>query len=125
MKRNMEIIKDILLDIEEFHKGKPINLHAGPDDPYTNEEFIYHIKLMIDFGLIDADVHSYMGGHQTATIKGITWAGHDFLDSARNPDVWNQANKEAESKGSKLNDLPIEIVKALLIEASKKIFGLS
>ncbi|GGB69699.1 hypothetical protein [Fictibacillus barbaricus] len=53
-------------------------------------------------------------------IKGTSWAGNDFLDAARNNKVLIcQTNKEASNKESKFKELPFEVAKALLIQASK------
>ena len=54
------------------------------------------MRIMIDAGLIegriseditsDAPQHSY--------IHNLTWAGHDFLDAARNDTVWRTAKEK-------------------------------
>lgn len=125
MKRDMELVRSLLLSIEESHNGRdPIQFKPDESDKYSKNEIEYHLRLMNDAGLIDANFSSTFAGPESL-VRGLTWAGHDFLEAAKNPEVWEQANKEAESKGSKLNDLPIEIVKALLIEALKKMFGLA
>ena len=45
---------------------------------------------MIDSGLIKGNV-----GRNGITVVGITWDGYEFLDNARNTQVWNSALKAA------------------------------
>lgn len=124
MKRDMEIVRTLLLEIEELDEGQPFELQPGDEDPYTVEQFYYHIKLLIDSGLVIGEFHNYLGGTASVLIKGLSWEGHDFLDAARDENVWIKANQVAEGKGSKLKELPFELIKALLIETGKKmLFG--
>ncbi|MGY3717177.1 DUF2513 domain-containing protein [Sutcliffiella cohnii] len=124
MKRDMEIVRALLLEIEEFDNGQPFELHPGEENPYTEEQFYYHIKLLIDSGLVNGEFSNYMGGPPGVFIKGISWEGHDFLDAARDEIVWSKASQVAEGRGSKLKELPFELIKALLIETGKKmLFG--
>lgn len=92
MKRNMELIKEILLFIEEECDGgrfvplDPNRLHE------QNQNIIQqHAKLIAErglatFRLIDQDEYRF---------DGLTWSGYDFLDNARNSTVWNAAIKSA------------------------------
>jgi hypothetical protein len=123
MKRDLELVRKLLLDIEELYDGKPIVL--GPDevDLYTNKEIQYHLGLMTEIGFVKSSDMSSKDG-KLYLIKGLTWSGHDFLDAARNDKVWDEAKVEAEKKGSKFKDLPFEIAKALLIQTSKNMLGI-
>ncbi|MBW3637674.1 MAG: DUF2513 domain-containing protein [Armatimonadetes bacterium] len=51
---------------------------------------------------------------------GMTMEGHDFLDAARHQSVWDEAKARAKPLGS----IPIEIFKALLMDAMKKQLGI-
>jgi Hypothetical protein (DUF2513) len=122
MKRDLELIRRLLLETEELYKGSPISLGPNEDDEFTNAEIQYHLRLMGESGLINYSDYTTKDG-PLYMIKGLTWSGHDFLDAARNDKVWDEAKVEAEKKGSKFKDLPFEIAKALLIQVSKNMFG--
>ncbi len=92
MKRNMELIREILLFIEEKCDG---SLFVSIDSLHLHEQnqniVQQHAKLIAErglatFRLIDQDGYCF---------DGLTWCGHDFLDNARNSTVWNAAIKSA------------------------------
>jgi Hypothetical protein (DUF2513) len=86
MKRDMDIVRNLL------QRAETANGSMGINDPVET----YHVRIMIDAGLIegriseeitsDAPRHSY--------IHNLTWAGHDFLDAARNDTVWHTAKEK-------------------------------
>ena len=64
-------------------------------DSYPGEIQAYHAGLLIDAGLVEG--RTVQGNHGQiigAVITRLTWAGHDFLDAARNDTVWNKAKEK-------------------------------
>lgn len=123
MKRNMELVRDILIQVEEHDSKRPFQLTAEEGNPFTQEEIDYHLQLMINAGLIEGKAQNFLGGAVLIHIRGLTWQGHDFLDAARNDKVWEKANEAAESKGLDLRSLPLEVVKDFLVESAKALVG--
>ena len=98
MKRDMELIRQILLKAEalEFEDDEPYERYGArtPDEAYQ-------IALMKDAGLVDADIDTVAGGIPCgATIIRLTWAGHDFLDSSRDNKIWKMAMKHVIKPGA-------------------------
>lgn len=59
---------------------------------YSQQEILYNLVLMKDAGLIDA--HFIEGnGVLPLGVRNLrlTWAGHDFLDAARDDTIWSKA----------------------------------
>jgi len=50
----------------------------------------------------------------------LTWAGHDFLDAARNERAWEFAKRSI----SKVGTVAFDVTKALLIQWAKQQLGL-
>ena len=121
MKRDLNIVRQLLLDIEKHDSTHPFTLTPDEKDSFTNEEMQYHLFLMHQAGLISGQDISTFDGPQFL-IKGMTWQGHEFLEAARNDQVWNAANDKAEDKGMDLKSLPFEIAKELLFEYTKRMF---
>ena len=96
MKRDMDLIRAILLLVEVESSGyAPQNLEV---EGYTQEEIGYHISLLGEAGLaVVHDVTDFGSKSPTGKIIRLTWAGHEFLDAARERTTWNQA-KDAINK---------------------------
>ena len=58
---------------------------------FTAEERAYHVQLLIDAGLVEGMAIRGANGEFTgAAVSRLTWAGHDFLDAARDKKTWNK-----------------------------------
>jgi hypothetical protein len=84
MKRDMELIRYILLQTEA---GQPI---VG-----EKEIIVYHIVLLKEAGFVETVVRNNpLGIPSDATILKLTWAGHNFLDAARDDKIWHMAKEK-------------------------------
>lgn len=99
MQRDMDLIRQLLLSAE-----------AGPPYPkiegYTQDAIKYHQKLAIDAGLLEGAIAK---DHTKPTeipgaviIKGVTWAGHDFIDAIREDTKWNKVKGYVADAGKQL-----------------------
>ncbi|MAW98387.1 MAG: hypothetical protein CMN72_01805 [Sphingomonas sp.] len=115
-KRDMNVIRDLLLEIEGgrnvFHLldqemadalGLPLaDASLSAEDVAKLE---YHLTLLSEAKFISLTRRS--GGYWV--IEGITWEGHDFLDSVRDPRIWKLTKAGAEQAGG----FSVEMLKAL------------
>jgi len=90
MKRDMDLIRKMLLEIESNEHG------FAPDKieilGYTQEQINYHALLLGEAGLAKIfETTSHGDRSPQAVVTRLTWAGHEFLDSARENQIWNQA----------------------------------
>lgn len=121
MKRNMDLVREILLQIEATEPGKAINLDNSGNG---EEEIGLHVELMIEHGLIEGNALPSRDGpaHQILAyrIERMTWEGHDFLDAARNDTIWKKAKQKClETTGG----LAFDILKQCLVEFGKEAIG--
>jgi hypothetical protein len=113
MERNLDLIRQILLEIEQQpFEGKWIDVEI---EDHTPEEITYHVMLLHEAGLIEA-INLTTYGSIEWKPKRLTWQGHEFLDASRNDVLWKKAKATMREKGL---GLAIEVVKALLIELAK------
>lgn len=120
MKRDLNLIRGILLDVENFPVGQPIQCFEfeGKDQP----EIAEHVQLLLDAGYIEAEViRGNMGMPAAYAVLRLTWAGHEFLANAKNDTVWKKVMAQAEEKGLSTS---MTILNALLEAAAKKYAGL-
>ena len=89
MKRDMGLIREIILQIEA-DKTSPYNEVDLEIQDRSGEEISYHVKLLHEAGLIEAEDYGTIG-HFEWKPRCLTWEGHEFLDNARNDKVWNKS----------------------------------
>jgi hypothetical protein len=93
MRRDLDLIRRILLHLEEGGEGaSPSGWSDFVDAGYEIPQIHYHVRLLHDAGLIEAD--EIVPGQWWP--ERMTWAGHEFLDSARNDELWSEVKKRVE-----------------------------
>lgn len=108
MKRDLDLIRYILLTTEQSDKGVTDSVLVN--QCYDIRTIAFHTELLIDRGLVSGSVE-YDGFHTTplgVEITRITWEGYDYLDSIRSDKVWRKA-KEVISKS--VGDTSLLVVK--------------
>jgi hypothetical protein len=121
MKRDMDIVREILISIEAApFDGGPLRL-TWPED-YSSEQIAYHIMLLHQAGLIYAfDFSTEVAPDWRAGY--LTWEGHEFLNAALDGGRWSRAKALVLEKGG---GLVFEVLKqALVYEMKKRVFGAS
>lgn len=116
MKRDMDLARKILLAIEQYKDP------WGPQESlkiegYSDQDVSYHIKLLAQAGLIEAQDVSSMGPDGFCWFPGsLTWEGHEFIEAARDESRWDKTKKVVAEKGG---GLVFEILKEALIQGFK------
>lgn len=91
MKRNMDLIREILLQVEANTDG---NIVLDLPD-YQANEIGRHVELMIERGLVEGTTLSSRDGpaHEILSyvIGRMTWDGYEFLEVARDDTLWKKA----------------------------------
>lgn len=110
MKRNMDLIREMLFWLEEHSDLESIS-------GYTPKEIAYHVSLLESAGLVTQEsYHNLFLNDSTLEGIRITWEGHEFLDASRNVSLWEKAKKLALEKTGALS---FEVLKAILVQLSK------
>jgi len=109
MKRDMGLIREILLQVEarpSVHHWDLVEI-----DGRSQEEISYHVKMLADENLLEALDQRTLGpdGFRYAP-KFLTARGHDFLDSIRSPSVWKRVKQQLAVVGGSAS---LEVVKAI------------
>jgi hypothetical protein len=116
MKRDMDLCRAILLDLEEREQGAGWVEIDIPE--FSREQITHHIRLLDEAGLIDAEDLTNMSGSEWKA-KRLTWAGHEFIDAARSDTVWQKTKTIVREKTGVLTFEALklglaEVVKGLL-----------
>jgi len=99
MKRNWETIREILLKVEECTlPTDTVRLADFQGD--RSSEISYHVSLLIEAGLINGQILQTLGPEAKEFFaRGLTWHGHEFLDSIRSNAIWEATKKTFLEKG--------------------------
>jgi hypothetical protein len=110
MKREMDLVRAILIKMEADGS-------VGVISGYSDQQVGHHVYLMIQAGLLEGAEDTSLGDlDRTAIPYSITWAGHEFLDAARNESVWDRTKAIIAERGG---SMAFDVVKALLMEVAK------
>ena len=115
MKRDMDVIRLLLLQVEGDEKAVE-KLKA-----YDEQLVVYNAALLVDSGLIDGAVAR--GGDNepfNVAMDHMAWAGHDFLDAARDETLWKKAKQNVMKPAASYT---FEIVKEYLKAEIRKHLG--
>lgn len=117
MKRNPDLIRDILEYIEENHNGiNYIQSNHIKLDGVNLAEISYHLGLLSDSNMIIAKERRDSGAPPFWIVYRLTNDGHEFLEAARNETNWNKTKENMTKAGG----FVVEIAKEILIDLMKK-----
>ena len=116
MKRDFDLIRNILLTIEEAPSG----LYLQPDDflPVCNDldKIVFHLELLDDAGFIKS-IDASTALCDSVVVKRMTFAGCDYLDAVRDKAIWERIREKLAPFSGQVS---LEIVKALGISLVKQ-----
>lgn len=119
MKRDMEKVREMLL---EFSKGEgriSFNVMVEEDNNY-----LYHLKIMREAGLIDFNEWGFKGGMNLLETPTLTWFGNDYLDTVANESVWDKTKEGLKGKGFELSGVPFQVLKEYAALQLKQFIGI-
>ena len=117
MKRDWEIIRQILVRLEESETANSfVNMKSFPD--FDSQTVGYNMRLLDEEKCIEAVVTDSFSGDgkiAAAFAKRLTHRGHDLLDTIRNDSVWKKIKDTFASKGLDMSvDLVIGVGKKII-----------
>ena len=126
MKRDLDLIRKIMLAVEENTTGK-IDIYQLADTLDTSPDYLfYQITLLKEADLVIAHGGVYAltprtRKYETFCIYRLTFKGHDYLESIRNEKVWFEIKNKLVLAGGTTT---LDIVKELGISITKRLLGL-
>lgn len=117
MKRDWDIIRDILLALERSPRPQAL-VTAESLAEHDEQAVAYNMLLLVDGGYAEGRfIHSSLGdGHiAAATLIRLTNAGHDLLHAVRQQSVWEKIKtKFAENSLDMSAELVIKVGKSII-----------
>lgn len=123
MRRDMELVRVILLEIEKASERNIVRRQKSVEIPGISEPVILdHIALLQNAGLLTNFLNQF-GGEQKDTLS-ISWAGYEFLDSVRDEEVWRRTKAASLSVGGFAVSTLVEVAKAIVKDRISKLANL-
>lgn len=122
MKRDLDLIRSLLLEIEEKEDGSGQQVDVNGGDR-SSREIVGHLFMLYEAGFIDARDASHMSA-RGILVRRVTWEGHEFLDSIRDPEIWKQTKASAGKVGGFTMDVLAQLAKGLIKKKLKKHTGI-
>ena len=92
MKRDMDLIRLILLEIEKAEENEVENMNI---DGYSKEDIVFNAKLLKQNNMIENFEENVLGNYY---IGSLTWGGSDYLDSIRDNSKWKRIKSVIKEK---------------------------
>lgn len=119
MKRDMELIRELLLYSEE-NAQELISILDPSDFPNRDQDLVnYHLTLLEQAGYLNKG----RGAIGRRGLGTLTMSGHDFLDSIRDPEIWRNTKTVGEKAGGWTLEILSEIAKGLIMTKIKQHTG--
>lgn len=130
MKRDLELIKAILLLVENHNSILHLHRHDMKIENKNEEDISYNIKLLADAGYLEAKFSKpdSKGNYRLLFIERMTWEGQEFLASLKNKKLWNRLVNHFKEEGKDVTTIPLyiikEVTKQLGVASLKEVFGI-
>lgn len=119
MKRDMDLVRDILRAIENLEDS---TFDAKTFDHLSHPPAVinYHLGLLVDARLAEGTCDQLIGRPPDWYVTRLTWEGHEFLDAARNDTIWAKAKKKTlDATGG----ISLSLLKEVLFQLAKQAVG--
>lgn len=116
MKRDMDLIRKMVLAVEECPSGFAPELKI---QGYDTAQIGYHAYLLVNSGLAEGfEITTTCSNGPEYQITHLTSAGHDFAGNVRNEYIWDEVLEEIKKKG--LVSAGLDAIKKLLDKVVRK-----
>lgn len=111
MKRDLDLVREILLAVESYEPPRVSTLQSISPRDFTGTEAqnFYHINMLVDAGFIKLAGKPTMAGD--FAVHGMTMPGHDFLDAIKEQSVWDHTKERVGKIGGWTLDIVLAVAK--------------
>lgn len=112
MKRDMDLIRVIVLDLREHDEYNAVDFYTRMESCSNREQLKEHLILLEEAGYVQSEADE--GGY--CVFLRLTWNGHEFADNVSNSSVWDNTKAKVKKAGGGVS---FEIIKSIAAELVK------
>ena len=122
MKRDLDLLRDIMLRIEDIGtRSHYTNIQDFLDLNSDNETISYHLFLLVDDGLVECAGSADYDGIVDYDITVLTMRGCEYLESIRDAGIWHDTKEKLKNFGGVAT---AEIIKSIAVSIMKSKLGI-
>ncbi|NOY28906.1 MAG: DUF2513 domain-containing protein [Planctomycetes bacterium] len=108
MKRDLDLARQLLLDIENRGADCSVSVLRSEPEQHTEERVRYHLRLLIDADLLKEIDRTSSG----IPCVRLTHEGHELLELARNESRWREAKWTCQDR---IGGLSLSVIRGILL----------
>ena len=108
MKRDLDLVRQLMLQIEALPAAPPVQYRTSEiEDPVL----LAHLEMLIEAGLVNGRISRSQGARgDVISVSGLTWQGHEWVEMVRSQSLWNEVKSTVLDGGGVLT---FELTKAV------------
>jgi hypothetical protein len=124
MKRDMDLVRDLLLYFEA--KSETAGIHASEVriDGHNETEIVLHLNIMAEAGLLICEPFRSSTNPERfirTFVFDLSWAGHEYLDTIRDPKIWKKTKAGLSRIGNWSFGVALELAKGFALSEARKL----
>ena len=127
MKRDMDLVRDLLLYFEAKSETPGIHSSDVRMDGFTDTQIGLHLNIMAEAGLLICEPFRSSTNPDRfirTLVFDLSWKGHEYLDTIRDPKIWKKTKSTLGRIGNWSFSVALDIAKGLAVSEARKL-GLS
>lgn len=124
MKRDMDLVRDLLLYFEAKSETPGIHASNVRMDGFTETEVGLHLNIMAEAGLLICEPFRSSTNPERfirTFVFDLSWQGHEYLDTIRDPKVWKSTKSALGRIGNWSFSMALDIAKSLALTEARKL----
>jgi hypothetical protein len=88
MKRDLDLVRQLMLQIEALPAAPPVQYRMSEiEDPVL----LAHLEMLIEAGLVNGRISRSQGTRgDVISVSGLSWQGHEWIEMVRSQSLWNE-----------------------------------
>jgi|SRR5882724_639054 len=128
MQRDMEYVRELLLKIEAAPSVVKQSSDLIPDiathTQKDRDKLNYHLGMLINEAPFVSAIAAHTYSEQNWMRLQLTWQGHEFLETVRDPEVWTRTKEGAKKAGNFGLEFVLQIARAYGKHIAKERLGI-
>ena len=124
MKRDMDLVRDLLLYFEAKTETSGIHSSDVRIDGYDETQIGLHLNIMAEAGLLICEPFRSSTNPDRfirTFVFDLSWKGHEYLDTIRDPKIWKGTKSALARIGNWPFGVALDIAKGLALTEARKL----